>query len=84
MGARKVHISTVFAGQNVGVKQVAYRVWMVSFMDYDLGFFDDETGRIECAENPYGAKGRCRTTDSQPGRHAATRGWTLVCGCEGR
>lgn len=56
MGARKIHVSTVFAGQNVGVKQVADRVWMVSFMDYDLGFFDDETGRIECAENPFGAK----------------------------
>ena len=38
------------------VKQVADRVWMVSFMDYDLGFFDDETGRIECADNPFGAK----------------------------
>jgi putative transposase len=56
LGARKIHVSTVFAGQNVGVKQVADRVWMVSFMDYDLGFFDDETGRIECAENPFGAK----------------------------
>ena len=56
MGARKIHVSMVFAGQNVGVKQVADRVWMVSFMDYDLGFFDDETGRIECAENPVGAK----------------------------
>jgi putative transposase len=46
MGARKIHLSTVFAGQKVGVKQVADRVWMVSFMDYDLGFFDDQTGRI--------------------------------------
>jgi hypothetical protein len=25
-------------------------------MRYDLGFFDHETGRIECAENPFGAK----------------------------
>jgi hypothetical protein len=56
LDARKIHLSTVFAGQNVGVKQVADRVWMVSFMDYDLGFFDDETGHIECAENPFGAK----------------------------
>jgi putative transposase len=55
-GARKIHVSTVFAGPKVGVKQVADRVWMVSFMDYDLGFFDDEPGRIECAENPFGAK----------------------------
>jgi hypothetical protein len=25
-------------------------------MDYDLGFFDHESGRIECAENPVEAK----------------------------
>ena len=56
MGRRKINLSTVFAGQNVGVKQVADQVWMVRFMDYDLGFFDNETGRVECAENPFNAK----------------------------
>lgn len=56
MGTRKINLSTVFAGQNVGVKQIADQIWLVSFMDYDLGFFDNETGRIECAENPFGAK----------------------------
>ena len=56
MGSRKINLSTVFAGQNVGVKQIADQLWLVSFMDYDLGFFDNETGRIECAENPFGAK----------------------------
>jgi hypothetical protein len=25
-------------------------------MQYDLGFFDQETGRITSAENPFGAK----------------------------
>jgi hypothetical protein len=25
-------------------------------MQYDLGFFDHETGRITSAENPFGAK----------------------------
>jgi len=28
----------------------------VSFMRYDLGFFDHETCRIESAENPFTAK----------------------------
>jgi len=37
----------VFAGQNVGVRQVNDRIWLVSFMDYDLGYFDDETCRLE-------------------------------------
>ena len=55
-GHRKISISTVFAGQKVGVKEVADRIWLVSFMEYDLGFFDDETGRLESAENPFGAK----------------------------
>ena len=45
-----------FAGQNVGVKEVSDRIWLVSFMDYDLGFFDHETGRLGSAENPFAAK----------------------------
>ena len=40
----------------VGVKQVADRVWLVSFMQYDLGYFDDETCRVESATNPFAAK----------------------------
>ena len=45
----------VFAGQNVGIKEVSDKIWLVSFMHYDLGFFDHETGRVEAA-NPFGAK----------------------------
>jgi putative transposase len=56
IGRRKINLSTVFAGQNVGVKQVADRIWSVSFMHYDLGFFDDETCRLEPAVNPFQAK----------------------------
>jgi putative transposase len=53
---RKINLSAVFAGQKVGVKQVADQVWLVSFMHYDLGFFDTESCRVECADNPFGAK----------------------------
>ena len=53
---RKVNLSQVFAGQNVGVKQVTDRIWLVSFMDYDLGYFDDETCRLEPIEIPSGPK----------------------------
>jgi len=56
IGRRKINLSQVFAGQNVGIKEVEEKIWLVSFMHYDLGFFDHETGRIECAENPFGAK----------------------------
>ncbi len=55
-GRQKINLSTVFAGQKVGVKEVADKIWLVSFMHYDLGFFDHETGRLESAENPFEAK----------------------------
>jgi putative transposase len=53
---RKVNLSHVFAGQNVGVTQVGERIWLVTFMEYDLGYFDDETCRLEPIENPFGPK----------------------------
>jgi hypothetical protein len=30
-------LSTVFAGQNVGIKEFSDKIWLVSFMHYDLG-----------------------------------------------
>jgi putative transposase len=53
---RKINLSKAFAGQNVGVRQVNDRIWLVSFMDYDLGYFDDETCRLEPIENPFSPK----------------------------
>ena len=53
---RKINLSHAFAGQNVGVTQVGDRIWLVSFMQYDLGYFDDETCRLEPIENPFGPK----------------------------
>ena len=52
----KINLSQVFAGQNVGVKQVEDRIWQVSFMHYHLGFFDNETCRLEPADHPFEAK----------------------------
>jgi putative transposase len=56
LGAQKINLSQAFAGQRVGIKQVEERIWLVSFMRYDLGYFDDETCRIESATNPFIAK----------------------------
>jgi putative transposase len=53
---QKINLSVVFAGQSVGIKQVSDRIWLVTFMDYDLGYFDDETCRLEPVENPFGPK----------------------------
>jgi len=56
IGSRKINLSQVFAGQKVGIKEVSEKIWLVTFMHYDLGFFDHQAGRVECAENPFGAK----------------------------
>jgi hypothetical protein len=49
-------VSQVFAGQTVGVKQVDEHIWLITFMYYDLGYFDDETCRLEPIDNPFGPK----------------------------
>jgi putative transposase len=53
---KKINLSLVFAGQTVGIKQVEDHIWLASFMDYDLGYFDDETCRLEPLQNPFGPK----------------------------
>ena len=51
-----MNLSHVFAGQNVGVTQVGERVWLVTFRRYDVGYFDDETCRLEPIDNPFDPK----------------------------
>lgn len=53
---QKINLSQVFAGQSVGIKQTDEHIWLVTFMDYDLGYFDDETCRLEPLENPFGPR----------------------------
>ena len=40
IGKRKINLSTVFAGQTVELREEDDGIWVVSFLDYDLGFFD--------------------------------------------
>jgi len=56
LGRKKINFSTVFAGQAIGIKEVQDDIWLVSFMDYDLGYFDLETRVLEPLENPFGPK----------------------------
>jgi transposase len=56
LGKKKINFSQVFAGQAVGIKEVQDDIWLVSFMDYDLGYFDLETRVLEPLENPFGPK----------------------------
>ena len=39
-----------------GIKEVHEDIWLVSFMQYDLGYFDLETRVLEPLENPFGPK----------------------------
>src|SRR3990167_7619683 len=50
---KKVNLSHVFSGQDVGVKEVEDRIWLVSFMDYDLGYFDEDSKNLEPLEYPF-------------------------------
>ena len=50
---KKINLSRVFAGQDVGVKEINDGVWLVTFMNFDLGFFDLETQKIEPLEYPF-------------------------------
>jgi putative transposase len=56
LGRKKINFSTVFAGQAVGIKEIHDDIWLVTFMDYDLGYFDLETRVLEPLENPFGPK----------------------------
>jgi len=38
------------------VTQVGERVWLVTIMRYDLGYFGDETCRLEPIQNPFEPK----------------------------
>jgi hypothetical protein len=53
---RKINLSQVFAGQMVGIKQVDERIWLVSFMHYDLGYIDLEQRTLQTLDNPFGPR----------------------------
>ena len=56
LGKRKINLRQALAGQNVGIKEVSDRIWLVTFMHYDLGFFDHETCRLERIADPFEPK----------------------------
>jgi hypothetical protein len=56
LGREKINLSTVFAGHGLGIKEVPDDLWLVSFMDYDLGYFDLETRMLEPIDNPFGPR----------------------------
>jgi hypothetical protein len=53
---KKINISVVLAGQKLGIKEVDDGIWLVSFMHYDLGYFDLEQKTLQPLDNPFGTR----------------------------
>ena len=52
----RINITFVLAGQKLGVKEVDDGIWLVSFMHYDLGYFDLEQKTLQPLDNPFGTR----------------------------
>jgi transposase InsO family protein len=53
---KRINISTVLAGQSLGIKEVDDGIWLASFMHYDLGYFDLEQKTLQPLDNPFGPR----------------------------
>ncbi len=56
MCRKKINISTVMAGQRLGIKEVDDAIWLVTFMHYDLGYIDLEQKTLQTIDNPFGTR----------------------------
>jgi transposase InsO family protein len=56
MHRKKINLSTVLAGQKVGLTEVDDGIWLVSFMHYDLGYIDLEQRTLQPLDNPFGIR----------------------------
>jgi transposase InsO family protein len=56
MHRKKINVSTVLAGQKLGIKEVDDGIWLVSFMHYDLGYIDLEQRTLQTIDNPFGTR----------------------------
>lgn len=53
---KKINVSTVLAGQRLGIREVDEGIWLASFMRYDLGYFDLEQKTLQPIDNPFGTR----------------------------
>ena len=56
MHRKKINISTVLAGQRLGITEVDEGIWLVTFMTYDLGYIDLEQRTLQTIDNPFGTR----------------------------
>ena len=53
---KKINLSKSLAGHAVGIREVDDGIWLVSFMDYDLGYIDLEERTLQPLDNPFGPR----------------------------
>ena len=53
---KKINISTVMAGQRLGIKEVDEGIWLITFMHYDLGYIDLEQRTLQTIDTPFGTR----------------------------
>jgi hypothetical protein len=56
MHRKKINISTVMAGQRLGIKEVDEGTRLLSFMHYDPGYIDLEHRTLQITDNPFGTR----------------------------
>jgi transposase InsO family protein len=56
MHRKKINVSAVLAGQRLGIREVDDGIWLVSFMQYDLGYIDLEQRTLQPLDNPFGPR----------------------------
>jgi len=56
MHRKRINLSTVLAGQRVGIKELDEGIRIVSFMNYDLGTIDLEQRTLQPLDNPFGPR----------------------------
>ena len=56
MHRKKINVSTVLAGQKLGIKEVDEGIWLITFMHYDLGYIDLEQKTLQPIDNPFGTR----------------------------
>lgn len=52
----KIHLSKSFANQSIGIKEVDEGIWKAEFMNYDLGYFDEESKKFAPNDDPFGLR----------------------------
>jgi hypothetical protein len=56
IAARRSTFPTCRPAKKLGIKEVDEGIWLVSFMHYDLGYFDLEQKTLQPLGNPFGTR----------------------------